>query len=95
MNPDTFRERDSGRYGATILDLGPRRCFVRTAREFQVGAAVKIEVGKPGPLHMTLEGAVIREVRARGLGIRFRGVTSTQQVQLAKSLQSIAQARGR
>jgi hypothetical protein len=38
---------------------------------------VKIEVGKPGLLHMTLEGAVVRRVKARGVGVRFRGVTAT------------------
>ena len=95
VNLETVVEYGSGRFGAVILDLGPQGCFVLTAQEFLVGAAVKVEVGKPGLLHMTLEGAVVRQVRARGIGIRFRGVTATQQLLLTKLLQSLRRPRGR
>jgi hypothetical protein len=56
VNLENILECDSERYGAVILDLGPQGCFVLTAQEFLIGAAVKVEVGKPELLHMTLEG---------------------------------------
>ena len=95
VNLQTYLECGAERYGAVILDLGPQGCFVLTAQEFLVGDVVRVEVGKPGLLHMTLEGVVVRRARARGVGIRFRGVTATQQVLLAKLLQSPGRPHGR
>ena len=86
----TYLASGSERRIALILDLSPRGCFVLTPIEFRVGTPVKIEVGKPGLLHMTLEGAVVRHTKGRGVGVRFKGLTATQQALLSKLLQSVA-----
>jgi hypothetical protein len=84
----------SGRRTALILDLSQRGCFVLTPLEFLVGAPVKVEFGKPGLLHMTLEGAVVRHSAGRGVGISFSDLTVTQQALLSKLLRSLARPLG-
>ena len=90
----TYLESGSERHVALILDLSPKGCFVLTPQELGVGAPVKVEVGKPGLLHMTLDGAVVRHTSGRGLGIGFKGVTATQRALLSKLLQSLARPLG-
>jgi len=70
VNLETVLEYGSERYGAVILDPGPQGCFVMTAQEFPDGVAVKVEVGKPGLLRLTLEGAEVRQARAGAVGFR-------------------------
>ncbi len=90
VNLKTYLESGGERYAAVILDLSQRGCFVLTPQEFRVGGLVRVEVGKPGLLHMTLEGAVIRHAKGRGVGVRFKGVTATQLLMLSKLLKSIS-----
>ena len=85
----TYLESGSGRHSAVILNLSTKGCFVLTPEEFRIGANVKVEVGKPGLLHMTLEGVVVHHAKGRGVGIRFKDVTATQQALLSKLVQSI------
>ena len=85
----TYLESGPERHGAVIVNLSPKGCFVLTQQELQVGAAVKIELGKPGLLHMTLEGAVVHHSRGRGVGVRFKDLTVTQQALLMKLTQNI------
>lgn len=90
----TYVESGPERYTALLLDLSRKGCFVLTPVDFPVGSPIKVEVGKPGLLHMTLEGAVVRHARGRGVGVRFRDLTVTQQALLSKLLQSIERPLG-
>jgi hypothetical protein len=93
-NLKTYLESGSERHDAVILNLSPKGCFVLTPREYRVGATLKIEIGKPGLLHMTLEGAVVHRMGGRGVGVRFKDVTATQQALISKLVQSIARPLG-
>ena len=91
VNMDTYLESGTERHRAVILDLSHKGCFVLTPKQLSTSAPVRVEVGKPGLLHMTLDGAVARSVSGKGLGIRFKDVTATQRTLLTKLLQSIVQ----
>ena len=86
----TYLEVKAGRHEAIIRNLSQKGCFALTAKEFPVGAAVTVEVGRPGVMHMTLEGTVVHRLTGRGVGIRFKGVTATQQALLTKLMQNLA-----
>ena len=90
----TYVESGQERHTALLLDLSRKGCFVLTPVEFSVGVPIKVEVGKPGLLHMTLEGAVVRHGRGRGVGVRFGDLTVTQQALLSKLLQSLERPLG-
>lgn len=90
----TYLASGSGRHTALVIDLSPNGCFVMTREEFRDGTTIQVEVGKPGLPNMTLEGAVVRHVEGRGVGVRFKDVTATQQALLARLLQSIVRPLG-
>ena len=90
---DTYIEGGDARHGGTIHNLSLRGCFVLTPREFRPGSHVKVEVGKPGLLRMTMSGVVVHRDAGRGVGVRFTDLTATKQAMLAKLLQSILKGR--
>ena len=90
VNLKTYVGVKAGRHEAVIRNLSRQGCFVLTGEEFPVGSAVTVEVGKPGLLHMTLEGTVVHRLTGRGVGIRFKRVTATQQALLTKLMQNLA-----
>ena len=90
----TYLASGSGRRVALILDLSREGCFVLTPQEFGEGATVQVEVERPGLPHMTLDGSVVRHASGRGVGVRFKDLTVTQQALLSKLLQSIARPLG-
>ena len=92
-NLKTYLECGADRREAVIRDLSLKGCFVVTPDEFPVGAAVKVEVGLPRVLHMTLAGTVARHLTGRGVGVRFKEVNATQQALLTKLMQNIALRR--
>jgi hypothetical protein len=87
----TYIEGGDARHGGVIHNLSIRGCFVVTPREFPEGSLVRVEVGKPGVLRMTMKGVVVYRDAARGVGVRFTDLTVTKQAMLAKLLQNVSQ----
>jgi len=93
VNIKTHWESKSKRRDGVILDLSQKGCFIVTPDEIPVGATITVEVGLPKMLHMTLEGIAIRHSKGRGVGVRFKDLTPTQQMLLMKLIRSIVQQR--
>lgn len=89
VNLRTHWESDAERYEGVILNLSAKGCFIVTPVQVPTGSAVKVEVGQPNLLHMTLEGRAVHILSGRGVGVRFKDLTPTQQSLLTKLLQSL------
>jgi hypothetical protein len=93
INLRTFWESRAERHEGVVLNLSSTGCFMVTPVEVAAGAAVRVEVGRPNLLHMTLEGRAVHVLRGRGFGVRFRDITPTQQILLEKLIQILTEQR--
>ena len=94
-NLRTFWEVGAERHEGVVLNLSVTGCFVVTPAEVPIGSVVRVEVGQPNLLHMTLEGKAVHFLKGRGFGVRFKDVTQTQQILLAKLIQKLLEQRPR
>ena len=93
VNLKTYWEVNSVRHEGVVLNLSATGCFIGTPVEVQAGSVVRVEVGQPNLLHMSLEGKAVHILKGRGLGVRFKDVTTTQQSLLTKLLKNLIEQR--
>jgi hypothetical protein len=78
------------RKDAVIRDISKSGCFIVSSGQVARGATVKVDVGLPEFLHMTLQGTVTRLQEGLGFAVRFKDLTATQRILLVKLLQYLA-----
>lgn len=92
-NLKTYWDNGVERHEGVVLNLSATGCFVVTPVVVPAGSTVRVEVGQPSLLHMTLEGRAVHVLKGRGFGVRFKDVTHTQQILLTKLLQKLIEQR--
>jgi hypothetical protein len=92
-NLKTYWESGAERHEGVVLNLSVTGCFIVTPANVLAGTVIRVEVGQPNLLHMTLEGRAVHILKGRGVGVRFKDMTLTQQALLAKLLKNIIEQR--
>ena len=92
-NLKTYWESGAERHEGVVFNLSVTGCFIVTPADVPTGAVIRVEVGRPNLLHMTLEGKAVHILKGRGVGVRFKDVSGTQQALLAKLLENITEQR--
>ena len=93
VNLKTYWESGQERFEGVILNLSAKGCFIVTPVEVPASSTVRVEIGQPNLLHMTLEGNAVHLLKGRGVGVRFKDLTPTQQALLTKLLQKLIEQR--
>ena len=62
-----------------LANLSSTGCYLSGAHDLAVGAAVEVELTVPGRLTVPLKGLVARVKEGEGFGLRFRGLSATEQ----------------
>ena len=80
-------------YEGIIRDISRTGCFILATERVSRRLHVFIEIGLPGLLHMRLQGAVTREVRGVGFGVKFHSISATERLMLERLLQQLTKKR--
>ena len=70
----------------TLANISSTGCYVLGAHGLTVGDAVEVELTVPGRLTVPLRGLVARVKEGEGFGLRFRGLSATQQLLLERAV---------
>ena len=62
-----------------LANVSATGCYVSGAHDLAVGVAVVVELTVPGRLTVALKGLVTRVKEGEGFGLRFRGLSATEQ----------------
>ena len=80
-----------GQYSLQTYDLSLGGCYVEVLGELTVGQLVPFEIQLPKGGWMSVHAQVVHHTPYIGLGLRFLGLTATDQEQLARTIESESQ----
>jgi hypothetical protein len=76
----------SGKHTARISDMSMGGCYVETMGQVTMGEMIRFEVQLPTGRWMPLIGEVVYHLPGMGFGVRFKGLTESQQEMIASLL---------